>query len=62
MSVDPLLSDAYARLAQVFEKQGKKDKFQEYLKRALAIDPENELALDIKNGTCLFICVKDISE
>jgi hypothetical protein len=35
---------------------GDDKKYQLYLKKALNIDPQNELALDIESGRCKFIC------
>lgn len=57
IAADPLFSDAYARLSQVYQQKrdGKKAKF--YLEKALRIDSGSELALDIKSGRCKFICV-----
>ncbi len=54
---DPLFADPYVRLAQVYKQKGDNAKFEEYLNKALKIDPGNELALDIKSGVCKFICV-----
>ncbi len=54
---DPLFPDAYVRLAQVYRLKKDEKKYQQYIDKALAIDPGNELALDIKNGTCKFICL-----
>ncbi|MFA5271987.1 MAG: tetratricopeptide repeat protein [Candidatus Omnitrophota bacterium] len=55
---DPLFADAYVRISQVYQLKGDSKKAQIYLKKALQIDPGNELAVDIKNGSCKFICVK----
>ena len=38
--VDPLLADAYVRLAQVYRMKGDNANFEKYLNRALQIDPE----------------------
>jgi tetratricopeptide (TPR) repeat protein len=57
VKADPLRADGYVRLAQAYKMKGNKEKYQAYLKQALEIDPGSELALDIKNGTCKFICV-----
>lgn len=57
IAFDPLFADAYVRLAQVHQLKGDLDTFRSYLDQALEIDPLNELALDIKRGTCNFICV-----
>ena len=58
VSVDPLMADAYVRLAQAYQIQGDNNKYNLYLDKALSIDPLNEVALDIKNNNCKFICVK----
>jgi Tfp pilus assembly protein PilF len=54
---EPLFADPYVRLAQVYKQAGDNAKFEEYLNKALKIDPGNELALDVKSGSCKFICV-----
>jgi tetratricopeptide (TPR) repeat protein len=59
---DPKFPDAYVRLAQVYRIKGDEQKFQEYLVKALTLDPRNELALDIKSGECKFICVEPDSQ
>jgi Tfp pilus assembly protein PilF len=56
IKADPLLVDAYVRLAQLYKARADMQAYQAYLGKALAIDPQDELALDIKNGTCHFIC------
>jgi tetratricopeptide (TPR) repeat protein len=56
VKIDPLFVDAYVRLAQVYRLEGNNKKYELYLKKALEIDPENELALDIESGRCRFIC------
>lgn len=58
IDVDPQFSDAYVRLAQVYQIKGDNRTYEEYLSKALAIDPKNEVALDIKNKKCAFICPK----
>ena len=58
IEIDPLLSDGYVRLGQLYKMRNDNDKYQEYLRKALEIDPKNEIALDIANGECKFICVK----
>ncbi|MDD5432477.1 MAG: tetratricopeptide repeat protein [Candidatus Omnitrophica bacterium] len=57
VEIDPNLSDAFVRLAQVYKVKGDTEKYNFYLNKALEIDPKNELALDIKEGKCRFICV-----
>ncbi|MDD4955651.1 MAG: hypothetical protein PHP17_06400, partial [Candidatus Omnitrophica bacterium] len=54
---DPFFPDAYVRLSQVYELKKNQVDAQIYLNKALAVDPGNELALDIKSGKCKFICV-----
>jgi len=54
---DPLLADAYVRLAQVYKAKGDPERYKAYLDKAVRIDPGNELANDIKSGKCNFICV-----
>lgn len=54
--VDPLLADAYVRLAQLYGALGEKDRSRQMLERAEEIDPRNELLLDFKTGSCKFIC------
>ena len=56
VKADPLFADIYVRLAQSYKVKGDNAKYQAYLSKALEIDPKNELALDVKNGTCRFIC------
>lgn len=53
---DPLFADAYVRLAQAYKAKKDIEKYRSYLKRALQIDPANELALDIESGKCRFLC------
>lgn len=57
ITADPLFSDAYVRLAQVYQLKKDNKQAQLYLEKALQIDPGSELALDIKSGKCKFVCV-----
>ncbi len=57
VKADPLRADGYVRLAQAYLVKGDKEKYRAYLNKALEIDPGCELALDVKNNTCKFICV-----
>jgi tetratricopeptide (TPR) repeat protein len=57
IAIDTLFTDAYVRLGQLYKKKGDSLKYNEYLDKALSIDPLNELALDIKNSRCKFICL-----
>ncbi|MFH1354820.1 MAG: tetratricopeptide repeat protein [Candidatus Omnitrophota bacterium] len=58
IELDPLFPDVYVRLAQFHKRKGDNGKYRAYLDNALKIDPGNELAIDIKSGTCKFICFK----
>ena len=58
---DPLFPDPYVRLAQIYRHEGLEQKYNELIDKALDLDPKNELALDIKNRTCRFICLEDIN-
>lgn len=53
---DHLFTDAYVRLAQAYLFKGDQRQYTENLSRALAIDPQNELALDVRDKTCKYIC------
>ncbi len=57
IELDPFLVDAYVRLAHAYKTKGDDEKYQEYLQKALAIDPQNELARDTQSGACKFICI-----
>lgn len=57
IKADPLLADAYVRLAQVHKNNRDVPKARELLKKALEIDPNNALALDAISNKCKFACV-----
>ncbi|MCF7891782.1 MAG: tetratricopeptide repeat protein [Candidatus Omnitrophica bacterium] len=57
IKADPKFADVYVRLAQVYRAQGDEDKYNKYISKALDIDPQNKLALDIKTRKCDFICI-----
>ncbi|UCC94608.1 MAG: tetratricopeptide repeat protein [Candidatus Omnitrophota bacterium] len=57
IKIDPLFADAYVRLAQIYKAKKDMQKYQEYIEKALKIDPNNELALDAIGGVCKFSCV-----
>ena len=57
IEVDPLFADSYVRLAQVYKARGDRKSYNEYMSRALEIDPENDLARDEESGVCKFNCV-----
>ncbi len=57
IQADPLFVDAYVRLAQLYKVKGDKTAYEEYLEKALDIDPQNQMANDIKSGECNFICL-----
>jgi len=56
VELDPGFADAYARLAQLYKAGGDEAKYNEYLEKALQIDPQNFLAADIKSGRCKYVC------
>jgi len=56
IAIDQNFPDAYVRLAQVYQAKGDSGKYKMYLNKALALDPENELALDALQGKCAFAC------
>ncbi len=62
IAADPRFSDPYVRLAQVYRLKGNQTKYRELVEKALGLDPKNELALDVKNRTCRFICFDDGTE
>lgn len=53
---DPLLADAYVRLAQLYKFKGDNQKYELNIRKALEIEPKNELVIDIKSGECRFVC------
>ena len=57
IKADPFFADSYVRLSQAYQLKKDEVTAQIYLNKALAVDPGNELALDIKNRSCKFICV-----
>jgi tetratricopeptide (TPR) repeat protein len=57
IKADPEFADVYVRLAQVYRAQGDEYKYNKYISKALDIDPQNKLALDIKTRKCDFICI-----
>jgi len=59
---DPRFPDPYVRLAQLYLFKGQKDQYEKYIDKALELDPLNELALDIKNRTCRFICLTEVDQ
>ena len=56
VELDPLFANAYVRLAEVYQAKGDKVKFEQYLAKAFEIDPGCELARDVKNNTCKYVC------
>ncbi|MBM3248806.1 MAG: tetratricopeptide repeat protein [Candidatus Omnitrophica bacterium] len=57
IKIDPNFADIYVRLAQVEKFRKNYDKYNEYLSKALSLDPLNELARDISQGKCEFVCL-----
>jgi len=62
IKADPFFADSYVRLSQIYSLRKDEVEAQIYLNKALAVDPGNELALDIKNGGCKFICTRQIKD
>ena len=58
VEADPLFADIYVRLAQVYKMKGDRERYQKFIDKAIELEPDNEVALDIKNGTCKFICLQ----
>ncbi|HQP91160.1 MAG TPA: hypothetical protein PLU24_00615, partial [Candidatus Omnitrophota bacterium] len=56
INADPLFSDVYVRLAQVYQMKGRPEDYKKYIDKALSVDPGNEIALDVKSGKCRFVC------
>ncbi len=56
ITIDPLFADGYVRLSQVYHSKGDFKKSGIFLNKALEIDPENLLAVDIISKKCKFIC------
>lgn len=57
VEADPLFADIYVRLAQAYQAEGNQKKYTLNIEKALGLDPKNELALDITEGVCNFICL-----
>ncbi|MBM3244104.1 MAG: tetratricopeptide repeat protein [Candidatus Omnitrophica bacterium] len=56
IEVNPLFTDAYVRLAQLYKIRGDSERYNFYINQASRIDPKNTLLLDHKSGKCRFIC------
>ncbi|MFH1363379.1 MAG: tetratricopeptide repeat protein [Candidatus Omnitrophota bacterium] len=56
IEVDPLLADAYVRLAQLYKLRQNNRKYEFYLNLAKNIDSENELLKDELSRECKFNC------
>lgn len=57
IEADPLFTDAYVRLAQLYKIRGDNEGYEFYIDKAFRLDPENILLLDHKSGRCKFICI-----
>jgi len=55
---DPSFASGYVRLAQLYRALGKEDLYAQYMKKALELDPQNIIALDVQSGACKFVCLK----
>ncbi|MDD5584232.1 MAG: hypothetical protein PHV55_04155 [Candidatus Omnitrophica bacterium] len=58
IETDPYLAEAYVRLAQVYKIKHNEERYRFFINKALAVDPGNEVALDIQSGRCKFICIE----
>jgi len=62
ISIDPLFSNAYVRLAQAYKMKGDLKTYEAFMAKAKEIDPQNELLRDITSGACKFLCVRSPDE
>lgn len=58
VELDPLFPNAYVRLGEVYKVKGDKQGYGSYLKKALEIDPQNEIAISVRDGTCKYVCAE----
>jgi len=58
LEIEPYFPDAYVRLAQIYRKKGDTELYELYLNKALEMDPQNELAADVRTGACEFFCLQ----
>jgi len=58
VKLDPLFANAYVRLGEVYKVKGEKAKFKEYLDKAFEIDPQNEIAISVRDKTCKYVCAE----
>ncbi|MDD5746569.1 MAG: hypothetical protein PHO30_04820 [Candidatus Omnitrophica bacterium] len=56
MAIDPLVPDIYVRLAEIWMIRDNQGQADEYLKKAEALDPGNELISDVRSKECKFVC------
>jgi tetratricopeptide (TPR) repeat protein len=62
LKADPNFADIYARLALLYKRKGDSQKYEDFLNKALEIDPGNELALILKAGNAgLFAVLKGLA-
>lgn len=57
IKIDPLFTDAYVRLAQIYKAKGDDEKFRKYLNKAREVDPDNALLRDFEKNQCGFQCI-----
>jgi tetratricopeptide (TPR) repeat protein len=58
VKLDPLFPNAYVRLGEVYKMKGDKDRYRQYLNKALELDPENEIAISVREGNCKYVCAE----
>ncbi len=55
---DPLFTDAYVRLGQVYKLEGDRKKYDSYIMKAFEVDSQNQLAIDVRSEACRLACFK----
>ncbi|MCD4779495.1 MAG: tetratricopeptide repeat protein [Candidatus Omnitrophica bacterium] len=58
IEMNPNFPDVYVRLAEIYKRQGEMQKYQQFINKALELDPQNPLADDILNLKCEFMCLE----
>jgi tetratricopeptide (TPR) repeat protein len=56
IETDPLFADPYVRLAQIYKAEGEREKYELFIEKASAVDPDNALLRDELSGVCRFNC------
>jgi Tfp pilus assembly protein PilF len=58
IELNPKFPDVYVRLAEIYKKNGETEKYQEFIDKALELDPQNALAVDVLNQKCVYMCLE----